>query len=79
MSTLLIDDIPPDRLEQLLEQMNLRLAWRMRFSGFLHGRLSPAQQAQLQARCLRVLGPRWEQEIATEDRAWETVPSGRRP
>ncbi len=66
MDTLLIDDL--DILDQQIERANLRLAWRMQFWG-----LTPAQRCQLQAKCLRVFGPRWQQEIGKDDCAWEAV------
>lgn len=67
MDKMLIDDVASERLDQLREQVeraNLRLAWRMRFWNFLHGRLTLAQHSQLQAECLRVFGPRWREEIS---------------
>jgi hypothetical protein len=67
MSTMLIDDIAHEMLDPLVEQENLRLAWRMRFFGFSRCPLTLAQRAQLQATCLRVLGPRWREDIAKEE------------
>jgi hypothetical protein len=42
MDTMLIDDVPSERLDQLIARANLRLAWRLRFSDFLHGHLTLA-------------------------------------
>jgi hypothetical protein len=66
MGTMLIDDVPSERLDQLVAQTNLRLAWRLQFSDFLRGHLTLAQRTQLQAKCLRVFGPRWQEAIAKE-------------
>jgi len=73
MGTLLIGDLALDMLNQQIERANLRLAWRMRFSGFPHGQLTPTQHCQLQAECLRVFGPRWQQEIVKDDGAWDAI------
>ena len=67
MGTMLIEDIASERLEQLIEQANLRVAWRLRFSDFLRGHLTLAQHTQLQAKCLRVFGPRWLEVLAKEE------------
>ena len=68
MGTMLTDDVPAERLDQLIAQANPRLAWRRRrFSDFLHGYLTLAQHIQLQAKCLRVFGPRWREAIAKEE------------
>ena len=75
MGTLLKDDVDPDLLDQLIARANLRSALRLRFSDFLHGRLTLAKHDQLQAECLRVFGPRWREEIEEEDRAPEAIPS----
>jgi hypothetical protein len=66
MGTMLINDIAAERRDQLVAQMNLRLAWRLRFSNFLRGHLTLAQRTQLQAMCLRVFGPRGQEAIAKE-------------
>jgi hypothetical protein len=66
MGTMLIDDVPSERLDQLVEQTNLRLAWRLRFSDFLRGQMTLAQLIQLHAMCLRVFGPHWREAIAKE-------------
>jgi hypothetical protein len=73
MGTMLIDDLSSDVLNQQMERANLRLAWRMRFSDFHHAQLTLAQRCQLQAKCLRVFGPRWRQEIEEDDCAWEAI------
>jgi hypothetical protein len=81
MGTMLIDDLSSDILDQQIERANLRLAWHMRFSDFHHGQLTLAQRCQLHAKCLRVFGPRWQQEIEKDDCAREaitlTAPAGR--
>lgn len=66
MGTMLRDDIDLAMLDQFIERANLRSAWRTRDSNFLNGRLTPAKEAHLRAECLRVFGPRWEEEIAKE-------------
>ncbi len=73
MNTLLIGDLALDILDQQIERANLRLAWRMRFSVFPHGELTPTQHRQLQAECLRVFGPRWQQEIEKDDCASDAI------
>jgi hypothetical protein len=73
MDMLLIGDLALDTLDQQIERANLRLAWRMRFSGFPHGQLTPAQHGQLRAECLRVFGPRWQQEIGQDDCASDAI------
>jgi hypothetical protein len=67
MGTMLIDDVAPEILDPLVEQDNLRLAWRIRFSNFIRGPLTLPQHAQLQAERLRVFGPHWREEIAKEE------------
>jgi len=73
MGTMLIDDLGSDILDQQIERANLRLAWRMRYSDFPHGQLTLAQWCQLKAKCLRVFGPRWRQEIEKDDCVWEAI------
>ncbi len=74
MGTMLKDDIDPAMLDQFIERVNLRSAWRARVSNILHGHLSPAAEAHLQAECLRVFGPRWEEDIAKEN-PWHVKPT----
>ncbi len=67
MGTMLIDDVPSERLDQLVARANLRFAWRMRYAGFLRGQLTLAQHSQLQAMCLRAFGSHWQEAIAKEE------------
>jgi hypothetical protein len=67
MGTMLFDDVAPEILDPLVEQENLRLAWRMRFFGFSRCSLTLAQHAHLQAACLRVFGLRWREDIVKEE------------
>lgn len=67
MGTMLIDDVPSERVDQLIARANLRSAWRLRFSDCPDGHLTFAQHARLEALCLRVFGPRWQEAIAKEE------------
>ena len=67
MCTMLINDVPSERPDRLIARANLRLAWRLRFSDFLRGHLTLAQRTRLQAMCLQVFGPRWQEAIAKEE------------
>ena len=74
MDAMRIGDLPSARLDCLIAQANLRLAWRMRFSDFLHGRLTLAQYAQLQAECFRAFGSHWEDEILPDEGRGNSMP-----
>lgn len=67
MRTMLRDNVPSERLDQLIARANLRSAWRLRFSDFLRGHLALAQHIQREALCLRVFGSRRQEAIAKEE------------
>ena len=67
MGTMLIDDVPSERLDQLIARANLQSARRLRFSDFPHGHLTLAQRTRLEAMCLRVFGPRRQEALAKEE------------
>ena len=67
MDTMLIDDVPSERPDQLIALANLQSAWRLRFSDFLRGHLALAQHTQLEAMCLRVFDSRRQEATAKEE------------